>query len=139
MAKIFKRIKLEHIHLYVEGAERKDAIHPAVPHPRRPNETVNDNTITEVSGIVVGSNGKLKIKNSPLKFKADLVLKLPEKLVSVGFPHTNYVHNGEVYSAVPAMWAILSEEERAELLDFLNTEPHSIVIREFRSINTLGS
>ena len=139
MAKIFKRIKLEHIHLYVEGAVRKDAIHPIVPHARKPDKTVNDNTITEISGIRVGEDGKLQLKGTPLKFKADLVLKLPEKLVGVGYPHTSYVHNGEVYNVVPAVWAILSEEERSDLVEFLNKESHSILIREFRSINTLGS
>lgn len=83
--------------------------------------------------VTVGGDGELLVKGEAIEFLRSVLVSLPNSLVSYGYPHTIMVDKGSTLKVKSALWLILGDEERADLVNALEGE-HEITIREFRTL-----
>jgi hypothetical protein len=116
---LFSRPAENQAKLYVKGLEKGDM------------RIDKEDKLKGMIKVTVGEDGTLLSKGAPLHFLRSLLVSLPDSLVDYSYPHTIMVDKNQTLKIKPALWLLLNDNEREEMIGALSGE-HEITIREFR-------
>lgn len=120
---VFRGIRPVHVRSYIKEFEHEDAFVVA-----------NDRYTVKLANISVDEEARLLYNSKPIETFKDVMFIFPEFMTGYGYPASAFLSGGRELRVQPAIWSLLSDEERKEVIEGIN---EAKPVLEFKAYRTL--
>jgi len=120
---VFRGIRPIHVRSYIKEFEHEDA-----------SVVANDRYTVKLANISVDEDARILYNSKPIKSMKDIMLLLPEGLTGYGYPSSAFLSEGRELRIQPAIWSLLGDEDRADMIAAINESKPILEFKAYRSL-----
>ena len=120
---VFRGIRPIHVRSYIKEFEHEDA-----------SVVANDRYTVKLSNISVDSEARLLYNSRPINTIKDVMFVFPEFMMGYGYPSSAFLSAGRELRVQPAIWSLLSDEERKEIIVNINESSPVLEFKAYREL-----
>jgi len=120
---VFRGIRPVHVRSYIREFEHVDA-----------SVVANDRYTVKIANISVDEEARLLYNSKPISTIKDVMFVFPEFMTGYGYPSSAFLSAGRDLRVQPAIWSLLSDTERKEIVANINESSPVLEFKAYREL-----